>query len=596
YRDPDSDGDGIGDLAESGMTGNDTDGDGLDDALDASHTGGPDTNGDGIDDGYVVPDTDGDGVPDLRDLDSDNDGLNDVLEAPLVDVNDDGFLDAGVEITTEPLDTDGDGVPDYLDLDSDGDGVPDIESSHYAHLDTDGDGAIDAGPDTDGDGIPDSRDDDPNGFGNWRDTDGDGIPDSIDADIDGDGIPNELDGIDEDTDGDGIPNAWDLDSDNDGIADLVEAGGADSDGDGKFDEATDTDGNGLADSLEAQLGGVPLNVRDTDGDGQPDHADTDSDGDGITDLVEIGGTDTDGDGQVDDFVDEDGNGLHDGADGSRSGGQPAVIKDSDGDGVPDFQDTDADGDGFVDADEGTGDANNNGVPDYLEAPAQVETAVSGAGSMNLIALIFLAFAAVAVRSRRARAPLAATATAGLLAVAILAAPPTMAQESDDGQPASPWSVGVDIGISDLDPRTQGDFRVADGSAYGIRLSGGYRWSEKWNFEASYVDAGEVRIASTIPAIGEVGGIEYRMLSAGARYAFLDGGDTRSLYPYLQAGVARIRNSATNSLVPFSRVNSQSVYIGAGGAWRMASGWRLHAEIVSYDRDARFLSFGVRRGF
>lgn len=82
------------------------------------------------------------------DMDSDGDGIPDIVE-----LGPGGYDD--------PRDTNGDGVPDYLDLDSDGDGIPD---------------AIEAGPDprnpidTDGDGIPDYRD---------LDSDGDGIRDGV---------------------------------------------------------------------------------------------------------------------------------------------------------------------------------------------------------------------------------------------------------------------------------------------------------------------------------------------------------------------------------------------------------------------------------
>jgi hypothetical protein len=57
-------------------------------------------------------DTDGDGVPDSQDLDSDNDGIPDYLEAN--------------------TDTDGDGTPNRLDLDSDGDGCPDATEANIS--------------------------------------------------------------------------------------------------------------------------------------------------------------------------------------------------------------------------------------------------------------------------------------------------------------------------------------------------------------------------------------------------------------------------------------------------------------------------------
>ena len=115
-----------------------------------------------------------------------------------------------------------------------------------------------------------------------------------------------------DFDGDGIVDAIDLDDDNDGIPDTQE-------GDGTID---------------------------TDGDGMPDSMDLDSDDDGLTDAFEADPTnnfDTDGDGIVDNFADTDGDGLND------TTSPNMVPVDSDGDGMPNFQDLNSDNDLFTDA-------------------------------------------------------------------------------------------------------------------------------------------------------------------------------------------------------------------------------------------------------
>jgi len=84
-------------------------------------------------------DTDGDGFPNCRDLDSDNDGISDLLESgqdqPTVDADNNGVLDDmeggslndldhdglsdAVEFATDdtgqtPVDTDGDGIPEFI--------------------------------------------------------------------------------------------------------------------------------------------------------------------------------------------------------------------------------------------------------------------------------------------------------------------------------------------------------------------------------------------------------------------------------------------------------------------------------------------------
>jgi hypothetical protein len=204
YQDLDSDNDGIPDLEEGGTDPSlDADGDGvLDDQTD--------TDGDGIADSVDqdnggtpadVPDTDGDGTPDYQDLDSDDDGIPDLVEGgtdPSLDADGDGVLDDptdtdgdGMADSVDPddegtpatvPDTDGDGIPDYQDLDSDDDGIPDLEEGGTdLYLDADDDGVLDDQTDTDGDGIADSVDPDDEGTpAPVPDTDGDGIPDYLD--------------------------------------------------------------------------------------------------------------------------------------------------------------------------------------------------------------------------------------------------------------------------------------------------------------------------------------------------------------------------------------------------------------------------------
>ena len=58
YHDLDSDADGIPDVIEGGASGSDEDSDGIDDTYDVDQTGGIDVNGDGIDDVAKPADTD----------------------------------------------------------------------------------------------------------------------------------------------------------------------------------------------------------------------------------------------------------------------------------------------------------------------------------------------------------------------------------------------------------------------------------------------------------------------------------------------------------------------------------------------------------
>ncbi len=254
YLDLDADNDAIFDLYEGGGTGyTDADTDGVIDGPDADNDGIQDS-ADANDAAFGFPssntpkDQDVDGVPDYRDLDSDNDGINDIIESGktgLTDANNDGIVDGpdadgdGIRDSADsddvvfgspggstPVDTDGDNVADYRDLDSDNDTISDlVESGQTGYTDADDDGVVE-GPDADGDGIQDSVDGNDGAFGDA------GSP-----------APKNTDSAN-----DNIPDYRDPDSDNDGTNDIVEngRGGLDPNNDGKVDNPTDPDGDGIA--------------------------------------------------------------------------------------------------------------------------------------------------------------------------------------------------------------------------------------------------------------------------------------------------------------------------------------------------------------
>jgi len=359
YLDPDSDGDGIPDILEGN---GDSDGDGIPNYLDT------DSDNDGI------LDTDeADNLPPAAGTDADADGIDDAFDVDVtggVDANGNGFDDA-----LEPVDTDGDGIPDYLDIDSDNDGIPDaIEGT----VDTDGDGTRNwRDLDSDNDGILDSAEG-PLGV----DIDGDGIDDAYDADItgqadiDGNGIVDDVLSVNVDTDNDGVPDYLDLDSDNDGINDVVEAGQPDVDGDGLADAGSmpigagvlpDADNDGIPDFQEVDADGdgtfdieaTPNAMLDADGDGRVDDA-TDTDGDGIADVVD-GMPNNFGDGE-----DSDGDGISNADEGV------VALTDSDGDGIPDYLDLDSDNDGIPDVLEGSGDVDGDGVGNWRDQDSDAD--------------------------------------------------------------------------------------------------------------------------------------------------------------------------------------------------------------------------------
>ena len=98
----------------------------------------------------------------------------------------------------DETDIDGDGIANAVDLDDDNDGALDfidalpLEPRDW--LDTDGDGIGNfADADADGDGVDNALDPFPLNVREWLDTDSDGIGDNLDADDDNDGIPDGID-------------------------------------------------------------------------------------------------------------------------------------------------------------------------------------------------------------------------------------------------------------------------------------------------------------------------------------------------------------------------------------------------------------------
>ena len=184
-----------------------------------------------------------------------------------------------------------------------------------------------------------------------------------------------------DSDSDTIPDYMDTDSDGDTLPDSVEGGtngcsGAmpiDSDGDGKPDfQSKDSDGNGIPDSFEgcrntafaynAETSKWP-EPKDVDPDFKKNselicNKPIDSDGDGVPDFQ---ARDNDGDGLSDEeeirglqlTSDDTLNGTFGGdcnGDGERDLiGTPETPIDCDGDTIPDYMDTDSDGDTIPDA-------------------------------------------------------------------------------------------------------------------------------------------------------------------------------------------------------------------------------------------------------
>ena len=352
----------------------------------------PDTDGDGLNDGLEVNggnptnplnvDTDADGLEDGEE-DANLNGVRDGEETDPNDLDtDDGGVSDGAEVLvdgTDPLDPDDDGVP----VDTDEDGLPDadevVEGTNPNDPDSDDDDLLD------GTEVRGANPTDPND----PDTDGDGLEDGEeDANLNGAVDAGETNPNDADTDDGGV---------NDGT-EVVTDGTDPLDG---SDDDIDTDGDGLTDPRERELGTDP-NDADTDDDGlsdgvevnsvratDPVNADTDGDGlcdgslavadeceagedqnnDGVTDTTETDPTD----------ADTDDGGVSDGAEVLVDSTNPLDPSD-------DVQ-TDTDDDGLTDAEEETigtdpndPDSDDDGISDGVEVEGSNPTDPTNADS------------------------------------------------------------------------------------------------------------------------------------------------------------------------------------------------------------------------
>ncbi len=395
---PDTDKDGLTDNFEvttshTDPLSADTDGDGVKDGVEASVGGDPlkaDTDGDGLDDGVEVTlgtavdnqDSDADGV-------LDGDEVKDGTDPLAQDSDSDGVTD-GDEFTlgSNPLDpdSDGDGLADgdeviegtdLLNPDSDNDGLSDLDEvklgSDPNSLDSDQDGvpdgievALGTNPnnvDSDGDGLNDKDEVDLGTDPTNGDSDGDGVSDGVE-------VKNGGDPSSPDTDQDGIDDVTEnllglapdrADTDGDGLLDLDEVGAdvkapLDTDKDGVIDARdADDDGDGFGTAEELALGSDPLL--------------TDTDGDGLDDLVEVTVHHTDPTNE-----DTDGDGKTDKAE-VDAGEDPIVDPDGALNALPDAYSTDEDTELIVDATDGvlTNDA-GKGLTAALASPAAHGTA------------------------------------------------------------------------------------------------------------------------------------------------------------------------------------------------------------------------------
>ncbi|MHB0756193.1 T9SS type B sorting domain-containing protein [Polaribacter sp. M15] len=240
----------------------------------------------------AATDIDNDGITNDIDIDDDNDTIPDLLEYngidPLGDADTDGIPnyrdsnfgpDANLDGIIDTFDFDNDGVPNHFDLDSDNDGVLDIVEAGNGTLDTNNNGRTNSNVGSNG--LDNSVESNDSRFASISytilNTDNNGNPNFLDIDADDDGIVDNIEaqstnnyttlsgtisewGIDSsypngiqpvDTENDGIPDYIDINSDDDIRDDVLEGWDTNSDGTAEIvPDNSDSDNDGLDDAFD----------------------------------------------------------------------------------------------------------------------------------------------------------------------------------------------------------------------------------------------------------------------------------------------------------------------------------------------------------
>ena len=252
----------------------------------------------------------------------------------------------------------------------------------------------------------------------------------------------------------------------------------------------------------------------------------------------------------------------------------------------DSLDTDSDNDKIPDSSEGR--------TDSLKATGTLQTAVRGAGAFEPLPLLGMFGILVWSLLRRTRGVTVARALPALACV-VLGAQTFEAQAGDTS--AKGFYVGVDVGMSMLEPRSKGGgYELDDKQSMGYRLDVGYSWSANWSAELFYADGGEVGIASSNPAVGHLGEISYRMLGAGVEWLPFEGGRNAPWFPLVKIGAVQIRNEANSDMINYEKLNDLGLYLGGGLGLRFGRDWLALGEVVSYDQDELFVTLGIRKKF
>ena len=326
--------------------------------------------------------------------------------------------------------------------------------------------------------------------------------------------------------------------------------------------------------------------------------DLDTDKDGIGDVAEgkreQPQRDTDGDG-IPDFQDPD-------DDGDGLATRDELEEDTDGDGVVNYLDDDDDGDGIPTADElpVTKDTDNDGLPDYLDPednrvlgvesglPAVVTS--KGGGSAGFLLLLLAGLGVL----RKKSLPLASWMAAAVLLVAGTTSQVLSADESAGEQlkattdnalnRSGPLYLGGSAGFTRVEPITRNaPVSVKDKDDFGGKLFVGYSFTDYLALEGFFGNLGQAGLSPQ-------GEVDYK--NSGIGLVLTPTGKTAGFTPLLKLGVNRIDNKARN--VNYMRDEDYLGFATLGAEYGFNSKFAVRVEYDYYAEDAQMLSLGILR--
>lgn len=149
---------------------------------------------------------------------------------------------------------------------------------------------------------------------------------------------------------------------------------------------------------------------------------------------------------------------------------------------------------------------------------------------------------------------------------------------------TPWYGGLGLGISNLEPDTDGTaYSLDDKRDHGWLVYAGYDWSNRWSFEGHYADLGKAQLSPN-------GEISYQVFGLSALYYFYHRyPHYQGLRAYAKAGLGKMNNKTE---VNFERVNDVHLHYGAGLEYGFGNGLALRTELALIDQDAQSVSISL----